>query len=151
MVKAEAFGPYSMDAVRGPLDRNTSFGRNTRPNYIPYTTESCFESSGKIARDQIIGLLPTTVTSRYLDYVTALRQQSPALYHLWGSCIILYRLALVPWATLRGSRNLPVREPPCGESRGHLGMAVRQEVYDTTLEPPVLSTSPLHTNSGRGK
>ena len=34
-----------MDAVRG------SFARNTTPNSAPYTTESCFVSSGHSARD----------------------------------------------------------------------------------------------------
>ena len=38
-----------MDAVRGP------FARNTTPNSAPYTTESCFISSGHSARDQTIG------------------------------------------------------------------------------------------------
>ena len=38
-----------MDAVRGP------FARNTTPNSAPYTTESCFVSSGHSARDQTIG------------------------------------------------------------------------------------------------
>ena len=41
--------PSCMDAVRGP------FARNTTPNSAPYTTESCFVSSGHSARDQTIG------------------------------------------------------------------------------------------------
>ena len=41
--------PSCMDAVRGP------FARNTTPNSSPYTTESCFVSSGHSARDQTIG------------------------------------------------------------------------------------------------
>ena len=41
--------PSCMDAVRGP------FARNTTPNSAPYTTESCFVSSGHGARDQTIG------------------------------------------------------------------------------------------------
>ena len=41
--------PSCMDAVRGP------FARNTTPNSAPYTTESCFVSSGHRARDQTIG------------------------------------------------------------------------------------------------
>ena len=40
--------PSCMDAVRGP------FARNTTPNSAPYTTESCFVSSGHNARDQTI-------------------------------------------------------------------------------------------------
>ena len=51
MVKAEAIEAllYGSDAVRG------SFARNTTPNSAPYTTESCFVSSGYSARDQTIG------------------------------------------------------------------------------------------------
>ena len=41
--------PSCMDAVRGP------FARNTTPNFAPYTTGSCFASSGHSARDQTIG------------------------------------------------------------------------------------------------
>ena len=41
--------PSCMDAVRGP------FARNTTPNSAPYTTESCFVSSGHSARGQTIG------------------------------------------------------------------------------------------------
>ena len=41
--------PSCMDAVRG------LFARNTTPNSAPYTTESCFVSSGQGARDQTIG------------------------------------------------------------------------------------------------
>ena len=41
--------PSCMDAVRGP------FARNTTSNSAPYTTESCFVSSGHSARDQTIG------------------------------------------------------------------------------------------------
>ena len=40
--------PFCMDAVCGP------FARNTTPNFAPYTTESCFVSSGHSARDQTI-------------------------------------------------------------------------------------------------
>ena len=39
---------FCMDALRGP------FARNTTPNSAPYTTESCFVSSGNSARDQTI-------------------------------------------------------------------------------------------------
>ena len=49
MVKAEAIEPSCMDAVRGPSARNTT------PNYAPYTTESCFASSGHSTRGQTIG------------------------------------------------------------------------------------------------
>ena len=50
-VKAEAIEAllYGSDAVRGP------FARSTTPNSAPYTTESCFVSSGYSARDQTIG------------------------------------------------------------------------------------------------
>ena len=41
--------PSSMNAVREP------FARNTTPNSAPYTTVSCFVSSGHSARDQTIG------------------------------------------------------------------------------------------------
>ena len=41
--------PSCMDAVRRP------FARNTTTNSAPYTTESCFVSSGHSARDQTIG------------------------------------------------------------------------------------------------
>ena len=50
MVKAEAIEAlFCMNAVRG------TFARNTTPNSPPYTTESCFVSSGHSARDQTIG------------------------------------------------------------------------------------------------
>ena len=51
MVKAEAIEAllYTMDAVRGPSARNIT------PNSAPYTTGSCFPSSGHSARDQTIG------------------------------------------------------------------------------------------------
>ena len=49
MVKAEVFEPFCMDAVRGPSARNTT------SNFVPYTTGSCFASSGRSARDQTTG------------------------------------------------------------------------------------------------
>ena len=49
MVKTEAIEALLMDAVRGPSARSTT------PNYAPYTTGSCFASSGRSARDQTIG------------------------------------------------------------------------------------------------
>ena len=50
MVKAEeAIEALLYDAVRGP------FARNTTPNSAPYTTETCFVSSGHSARDKTIG------------------------------------------------------------------------------------------------
>ena len=48
MVKAEA-----IEALLGAL--REPFARNTTPNSAPYTTESCFVSSGHSARDQTIG------------------------------------------------------------------------------------------------
>ena len=41
--------PTCMDAVRGPSARDTT------PNSAPYTTGSCFVSSGRSARDQTTG------------------------------------------------------------------------------------------------
>ena len=49
MVKTEAIEAFCMDAVRGPSARNTT------PNFVPYTTGSCFASSGRSARDQTTG------------------------------------------------------------------------------------------------
>ena len=46
MLNAEAIKPFCMDAVRGPSAKNTT------PNFVPYTTGSCFASSGRSARDQ---------------------------------------------------------------------------------------------------
>ena len=49
MVKAEAIEALLLDAVRGPSARNTT------PNFVPYTTGSCFASSERSARDQTTG------------------------------------------------------------------------------------------------
>ena len=56
MVKAEAIeallyecSTSCMNAVRGPSVRNTT------PNFVPYTTGSCFASSERSARDQTTG------------------------------------------------------------------------------------------------
>ena len=50
IIKAEATEAlFSMDVVRG------LFARNTTVNSAPYTTGSCFVSSGHSARDQTIG------------------------------------------------------------------------------------------------
>ena len=48
-VRSKQSKPSCMDAVRGPSARNTT------PNFVPYTTGSCFASSERSARDQTTG------------------------------------------------------------------------------------------------
>ena len=59
MVKAEA-----IEALLYGYTVSRPLARNTTPNSAPYTTGSCFPSSGHSARDQTIGRPRTTVALR---------------------------------------------------------------------------------------